>query len=84
MDIKEILKLEGYKVIFNVPSVDKAITIIEEINPILVLIDINLKEIKDGIKLAEFLLIKGKIPFIYLTSYACILAFVDAKLLTHG
>lgn len=69
LDIKEILEEEGYEVIINVPSVEKAITIIEEINPILVLIDINLKGIKDGIELGEYLLIKDEIPYIYLTSY---------------
>lgn len=69
LDIKEILEEEGYNAIINVTSVDKAIQIIEEINPVLVLIDINLKQDKDGIELGEYLLIKDKIPYIYLTSY---------------
>ncbi|MGV1013269.1 MAG: response regulator transcription factor [Flavobacterium sp.] len=69
LDIKEILEEEGYEVIINVTSVDKAITIIEENAPILVLIDINLKQDKDGIELGEYLLIQDKMPYIYLTSY---------------
>jgi YesN/AraC family two-component response regulator len=69
LDIKEILEVEGYEAIINVTSVEKAITIIEQINPVLVLIDINLKQVKDGIELGEYLLIKDKIPYIYLSSY---------------
>lgn len=69
LDIKEILNAEGYEVIINVTSVEKAITIIEENNPILVLIDINLKQDQDGIVLGEYLLIKDSIPYIYITSY---------------
>jgi AraC-like DNA-binding protein len=69
LDIKEILNEQGYEVIINVTSVEKAIAIIEEHDPILVLIDINLKQDKDGIELGQYLLIKDKIPYIYLTSY---------------
>jgi AraC-like DNA-binding protein len=69
LDIKEILNEEGYEAIINVANVEKAISIIQEINPTLVLIDINLKQDKDGIELGEYLLLKDNIPYIYLTSY---------------
>jgi AraC-like DNA-binding protein len=69
LDIKEILHQDGYDVIINVESVEKAIEIIEDVNPNLVLIDINLKKDKDGIDLGQYLLKKDNLPYIYISSY---------------
>lgn len=70
LDIKEILNEEGYDAIINIVNVEDAITAIENYNPSLVLIDINLKQDKDGIDLGTYLLQKDKVPFIYITSYS--------------
>lgn len=70
LDLKEILTEEGYDTITNINNVNDAIIAIETQNPSLVLIDINLKQDKDGIDLGHYLLQKDTIPFIYITSYS--------------
>lgn len=70
LDIKEILEGEGYKAIIDVVTVTDAIEVIEKQNPSLVLIDINLKQEKDGVYLGAYLLKKDSIPFIYISSYS--------------
>ncbi|OYU80320.1 MAG: hypothetical protein CFE23_09640 [Flavobacterium sp. BFFFF1] len=70
LDIKEILEEEGYDAIINIVTVDDAIHAVENLNPSIVLIDINLKQDKDGIDLGTYLLEKDKTPFIYITSYS--------------
>lgn len=70
LDIKKILEREGYEVITNIKTVETAIEAIEEHNPILVLIDINLNQLADGIDLGNYLLVKDTIPYIYITSYS--------------
>ncbi|WP_395058837.1 response regulator transcription factor [Flavobacterium sp.] len=70
LDIKKILEREGYEVITNIKTVETAIEAIEEHNPILVLIDINLNQLTDGIDLGNYLLVKDTIPYIYITSYS--------------
>jgi AraC-like DNA-binding protein len=69
-DLRNILAKEGYDVIININTVEAAIACIENQNPILVLIDINLNQLKDGIDLGAYLLTKNTIPYIYITSYA--------------
>ena len=68
MDIRSILEEEGYNVINNVTSVEQAILLIEKMSPDLVLVDINLKKEKDGVNLGHYLLKKGVVPYIYITS----------------
>lgn len=70
LDIKEILNEEGYDAMINIVSVEDAIIAVENLNPSLVLIDINLKQEKDGVDLGTYLLQKDQIPFIYITSYS--------------
>ena len=52
LDIKEVLEGEGYDVI-TVKTVEKAIEIINDEKPCLVLLDVNLKQDKDGIDLGK-------------------------------
>ncbi|MFV8353355.1 response regulator transcription factor [Flavobacterium sp. XS2P14] len=70
LDIKFILEKEGYDVITNIKTVETAIACIEEHNPDMVLIDINLNQNKDGVDLGTYLLAKDTIPYIYITSYS--------------
>ncbi len=70
LDIKDILTELGYNVIIDITSVEAAIACIEQENPILVLIDINLNQNKDGVELGHYLLKKDTIPYLYITSYS--------------
>lgn len=70
LDIKFILEKEGYEVITNIKTVETAIICIEEHNPDIVLIDINLNQNKDGVDLGTYLLATDTIPYIYITSYS--------------
>lgn len=71
MDIKGILEQEGYNVIINLTTVSDAIQAIETYQPVLVLLDINLKQVDDdGISLGHYLLSKDTIPYIYITSFS--------------
>lgn len=67
-DIKNILQEEGYTVIVDIDNVASAIEAIELYKPSIVIIDINLKEHKDGVELGQYLFNKGNIPYIYLSS----------------
>jgi len=69
-DIQGILEDEGYEVIINVVTVEHAIRLIEEVHPVLILLDINLRQDKDGIFLGQYLLVKDNIPYIYISSNA--------------
>jgi AraC-like DNA-binding protein/CheY-like chemotaxis protein len=69
-DLKIILEQEGYNVIINITNVPDAIKAIDEYDPVLILLDINLKQDVDGISLGHHLLIKDIIPFIYITSFS--------------
>ena len=66
---KYILEEEGYDVIANVDCFDCAVDMIEERQPDLVLIDININGEMDGIALGRYLLNKDDIPFIYVSSH---------------
>lgn len=70
LDIRGILEEAGFSVITNIVSVEQAILCVEENKPDLVLIDINLKKDKDGVNLGHYLLKKGGIPYIYISSYS--------------
>jgi AraC-like DNA-binding protein/ActR/RegA family two-component response regulator len=70
MDLKRILSKEGYNVIINFKNFNFLDTVneIEKHNPILVIIDINLNQPEyDGITIAQHLLVKDLVPFIFIT-----------------
>ena len=66
-DIKKTLERNGYKVIGVARSTDKALQMVEEGKPTLVLVDIFLKGSLTGIDLAHELN-KQAIPFIYISA----------------
>ncbi|RKS95528.1 AraC-like DNA-binding protein [Flavobacterium limicola] len=70
LDMQGTLEKLGFEVIIDVTSVEQAILYIEEHQPMLVLIDINLNKNKDGTHLGQYLLQKDTMPYIYITSYA--------------
>lgn len=58
----------GYEVVTGIKSVEDVIGFIKSLNPILVILDINLNLNKvNGIDIGKFLLIFDKIPYIYIT-----------------
>jgi len=69
-DIKEILENEGFQVIIDFDSTEHAIELIKELNPVLIILDINLNMDKDGIYIGKFLLDYDKVPYMYITSYS--------------
>jgi two-component system response regulator LytT len=69
----------GFQGIVNVDTVDKAIYQIEKEQPILVLIDIKLKNDDDGIEIGNYLHQKQTIPFIYVSSFSESTSFERAK-----
>jgi YesN/AraC family two-component response regulator len=79
LDIKYTLEQEGYDVTTDYKSIDHVFEIIENSPPDLVLIDINLNEEKTGIDIAEYLLRKDIIPFIYITSYSDLVTLEKVK-----
>lgn len=60
----------GYEVTGRVGTGDAALNLIEENPPDLILIDIMLQGMMDGIELARQVKQKYQIPFIYLTAYS--------------
>lgn len=69
-DIKRVLGAEGYTILIDCFNVDMAIKAVQEQQPDLVLIDINLGDRKSGLDLAQYLDTVFRIPYIFITSYA--------------
>ena len=67
--LSEKLKKENYLVSDYTPSVDDAITSINQKQPDLVLLDISLQGAKTGLDLGKMLHDDYNIPFIYVTQY---------------
>lgn len=66
---RKILVTAGYEACEPVPSYAEALVMVEEEQPDILLLDINLNDKKDGIDLAEKINEKFKLPFIFLTAY---------------
>lgn len=69
-DIEKRLKKLGYVVVANVASGELALQKAAELQPDLILMDIQLKGAMDGIEAAEQIRTELDIPVIYLTAYA--------------
>ena len=68
-DIEHTLKRDGYDVTGHATSGEKAIELIKETSPDLILMDIKLKGEMDGIETTEIIKNQFDLPVIYLTSY---------------
>jgi DNA-binding LytR/AlgR family response regulator len=68
-EIKEVLIANGYHVIGQAAEAKKALSIIEEAVPDVVLMDINIKGSMDGIELANEILSKYQPAIIFLTAF---------------
>ncbi|MFY0607792.1 MAG: response regulator [Cyclobacteriaceae bacterium] len=64
-DIAEILEKNGYRVVGIADEASDALAMVEEEQPDVALLDINIEGDRDGIQLAAEL----SIPFVFLTSY---------------
>ncbi len=77
--IKTFLLAMGYLVCEPVADYDAALTMIEKDKPDILLLDINLKEKKDGIELAETINERYQLPFIFLTANSDLITIDRAK-----
>jgi DNA-binding response OmpR family regulator len=69
-EMSEFLIENGFLVLDYTKSYDEALKNIQENNPDIVLLDINLIGEKDGIEIGEKLFYEFHIPFIYITDFA--------------
>ncbi|MFH0786120.1 MAG: PAS domain S-box protein [Pseudomonadota bacterium] len=69
-DLKSGLEKLGYSVLAQVNSAEKALEMIEQNPPDLILMDIILKGKMDGIEAAEIIRSRWDIPVVFVTSYA--------------
>jgi DNA-binding LytR/AlgR family response regulator len=69
-DIQHSLKRLGYIVVGEASTGEKAVTMIEDVDPDVILMDIMLKGDISGIEAAEIIRRDFKIPIIFLTAYA--------------
>lgn len=77
--IKNILEGEGYEVFVDFSTFDESVNAINEIQPDLVLIDINIKGDKDGIDIGKFLLKQDSVPFVFISSHTDNITFERVK-----
>lgn len=69
-EMADALRLLGYQVPAILPSGEQAIEIVSELQPDLVLMDINLQGDVDGIEAAETIRDSFQTPVVFLTAYA--------------
>lgn len=78
-DMKMMLESVGYEVTGIARSAEKAVTLLEETKPDLLLIDINLGKGMEGIELGRLMHEKYHLPFIFCTSYSDSRTVAEAK-----
>ncbi len=78
-DMKLMLETVGYEVCGIAKSIEKALTLITEKKPDLILLDINLGNGAEGIELARIIREKLRLPFIFCTSYSDSHTVAEAK-----
>jgi two-component system response regulator LytT len=79
-DITTSLSKLGYDVVGTASTGEKAIEIIQELKPDLILLDIMLKGDLSGIDVSQFVSTNLEIPTVFLTAYADSATFSDAKI----
>jgi PAS domain S-box-containing protein len=70
MEIEERLMAMGYQLIGSAAAGEDALELVDRHRPDLVLMDIRLKGVMDGIEAAEIILQKYHIPVIFITAYS--------------
>ncbi len=70
LDLKRRLNKLNYNVIGMAPSATKAIALVDEYQPDIVLMDIHIQGNTDGIDIAKILCDQYQIPVIFLTAYS--------------
>ena len=80
LNLKLSLEKNAYSIVSIDSNIDDARKSIQELSPEIILIDISLEDSTDGIKLAQELREKHKIPFIFLTSHSDDAIISKAKL----
>ncbi|MCK5674850.1 MAG: response regulator, partial [Spirochaetales bacterium] len=70
LDLKNNLEQLGYTVLGSAPSGEKALEVLQNIKPDLIILDIKLQGSLDGIDTAAILNKQYGIPFIILTAYS--------------
>lgn len=70
LDIKSALKKLGHDVVKNVSNYDDALTAVNEHDIDIILMDVDLKNSKDGIETAKAIKTIKDIPLIYLTAFS--------------
>ena len=78
-DMKMMLESVGYEVSGIAKSAEKALTVLTEKKPDLVLVDINLGKGIGGIELGRLIHEKHRLPFIFCTSYSDSRTVAEAK-----
>jgi two-component system response regulator LytT len=68
--LKDIVEDLGFEGIVDIDTVEEAIYQIEIANPVMVFLDIQLKNNNDGIEIGKYLQQKQTIPFIYVSSFS--------------
>jgi DNA-binding LytR/AlgR family response regulator len=77
--IKSLLTAMGYAICEPVSNYDDALVMIEKEKPDMLLLDVNLKDKKDGIDLAEKINELYQLPFIFLTANSDVITIDRAK-----
>lgn len=70
LEIQDRLEKLGYEIVASVSTGEEALEKVDMYKPDLVLMDINLEGLMDGIEAAEIVLDRHAIPIIYLTAYS--------------
>lgn len=68
--IQSVLGLLGYDIVGTAQNYDDALNSVENVIPDLILMDVNLRNSKDGIQTAKKILEKQYIPIVYLTGFS--------------
>jgi len=77
--LKDIVEDLGFEGIVDIDTVEQAIYQIEIANPVMVFLDIHLKNNEDGIEIGNYLHQKQTIPFIYVSCFSESTSFERAK-----